>query len=193
MQTQEEIHLINAIQQGDKDSFNHLFNKYYPMLCAYSARFVCIEDAEEVVQDIMVWFWENREMHCIEKSLSAYLFKIVYNRTLNRIVKNEAMQRADTFFYSQMQELCTDCDFYQIKELTQRIEEAIKSLPPSYLEAFKMHRFEHMSYKEIAEILKISHKTVDYRIQQALKILRKELKDYLPILIIFLHKLPREF
>ena len=182
MQTQKEIQLINAIRQGDKGSFDSLFRKYYPMLCAYSSRFVCIEDAEEVVQDVMVWIWENREMQWIEKSLSGYLFKTVYNRTLNRIAKNESSQRAETLFYSRMQELCSNSDFYQVEELTQLIGKAINSLPPTYLEAFKMHRFQQMSYKEIAEKLQVSTKTVDYRIQQALKILRKELKDYLPIL-----------
>ena len=182
MQIQNEFQLINSIRQGDKGSFDRLFRKYYPILCAYSARFVSVEDAQEIVQDVMVWVWENREMYWVEKSLSGYLFKTVYNRTLNQIAKNEATQRAETLFYSQMQELCTDCDFYQIEELTQRIEQAINTLPPSYLEAFKMHRFQQMSYKEIADKLQVSPKTIDYRIQQALKILRKELKDYLPFL-----------
>lgn len=49
-----------------------------------------------------------------------------------------------------------------------------------------MHRFQNKTYQEIAEELNISSKTVDYRIQQALKQLRKELKDYLPLLLFFL-------
>lgn len=62
----------------------------------------------------------------------------------------------------------------------QRIETAIEQLPETYRTAFIIHRFKGMSYKEIAEMYQVSPKTIDYRIQQALKILRKELKDYLP-------------
>ena len=79
-----------------------------------------------------------------------------------------------------------DTDYYQIEELTKRIKEAIDKLPESYRESFVMHRFQNMSYKEIGTQLGISHKTVDYRIQQALKLLRIELKDYLPIILPFL-------
>ena len=79
-----------------------------------------------------------------------------------------------------------DINCYQIAELTQKIEEAISLLPESYQAAFVMHRFKRMSYKDIAELLDVSPKTVDYRIQQALKILRGELKEYLPLVSMML-------
>ena len=79
-----------------------------------------------------------------------------------------------------------DVDFYQIEELTKRIHTTIAELPESYREAFIMHRFRDMSYKEIAQTLNTSTKTVDYRIQQALKLLRKELKEFLSFALIFL-------
>jgi RNA polymerase sigma-70 factor (ECF subfamily) len=66
----------------------------------------------------------------------------------------------------------------QIKNL----EDAIERLPESYKEAFIMNRFKSETYQEIALKLKVSPKTINYRIQQALKTLRKELKDYLPFL-----------
>ena len=97
-----------------------------------------------------------------------------------------ATQRADTRFYEEMQEMLQDMDYYQLEELTSRIEQAVAGLPESYREAFVMHRFKDMSYKEIAEALGVSPKTVDYRIQQALKQLRMDLKDYLPLLLPFL-------
>ena len=71
-------------------------------------------------------------------------------------------------------------DFMLVEELKERIKKAIASLPETYRDAFLLHRFEGKSYKEIAEIFNMSPKTIDYRIQQALKLLRKELGDYLP-------------
>lgn len=184
--TREEILLLSKLQQGDKKAFNALFRKYYPTLCAYAHRFVDLEDAEEIVQDVMLWLWENREILLIESSLSQYLLKMIYHSALNRIAQKEVKYRADTLFYEKNQAMIYDVDFYQIEELTKRIHTAIAALPESYREAFIMHRFKDMSYKEIAELLNISTKTVDYRIQQALKLLRKELKEFLSLALIFL-------
>jgi len=179
----ENNYLLSAIQQGDQKAFDTLFRRYYPTLCAYGHRFVDLEDAEEIVQDSLLWIWENRENLIIETSLSSYLYKMIYRKALNKLAHIDAIQRADTRFYEEMQEMLQDTDIYQIEELTQRIKNAIASLPESYREAFVMHRFRDMSYKEIAEILEVSPKTVDYRIQQALKQLRLDLKDYLPLLL----------
>ncbi len=175
--------LLSAVQRGDQKAFDTLFRRYYPILCAYGQRFVELEDAEEIVEDSLLWIWENRETLVIESSLNSYLFKMVYRRALNKIAHIDATQRADTRFYEEMQEMLQDTDYYQIEELTKRIEDAVAALPESYREAFVMHRFRDMSYKEIAETLGVSPKTIDYRIQQALKQLRTDLKDYLPLLL----------
>ena len=179
----EDTSLLSAIQKGDRSAFDVLFQKYYSVLCTYCYRFVRLEDAEEIVEDSLLWIWENRENLFIETSLSSYLFKMIYRKALNKLAHIDATQRADTRFYEEMQEMLQDTDLYQVEELTQRIKDAIATLPESYREAFVMHRFRDMSYKEIAEILGVSPKTVDYRIQQALKQLRVDLKDYLPLLL----------
>ena len=175
--------LLSAVQRGDQKAFDTLFRRYYPMLCAYGHRFVELEVAEEIVEDSLLWIWENRETLVIESSLNSYLFKMVYRRALNKLAHIDATQRADTRFYEEMQEMLQDTDYYQIEELAKRIEDAVAALPESYREAFVMHRFRDMSYKEIAETLGVSPKTIDYRIQQALKQLRMDLKDYLPLLL----------
>lgn len=182
----EDDCLLSAIQQGDQKAFDTLFRKYYPILCAYGHRFIDLEDAEEIVQDTLLWIWENRETLVIDVQLSSYLFKTIYRRALNKLVRIDSAQRAETRFYEEMQEMMQDTDFYLIEDLTQHIKDAITALPESYREAFVMHRFRNMSYKEIAEKLGVSPKTVDYRIQQALKQLRTDLKDYLPLLLPFL-------
>lgn len=186
LQTTEERFLLSAMQRGDLKAYGVLFRRYYPMLCAYATKFVELKDAEEIVQDVMLWLWENRETQTFETSLSQYLFKTVYHRAINLIVRHQSQLRADTLFYENMQEMLQNTDFYQLEELQKRIREAVDALPPTYREAFVMHRFDNKSYKEIAEILQVSQKTVDYRIQQALKQLRITLKDYLPLILLLL-------
>ena len=183
--TTDDMLLLSALKKGDKNAFDRLFRKYYPVLCAYACRFVKLEDAKEIAQDIMIWLWETRESGPVITSLSSYLFKAVYRRALDHYSRTQLKQRADTHFYEEMQAMLQDTDFYQAEELIKRIKEAIEALPPTYQEAFIMHRFREMSYKEIAAKFNVSPKTIDYRIQQALKILRKELKDYLPLLAMF--------
>jgi RNA polymerase sigma factor (sigma-70 family) len=131
----------------------------------------------------MVWFWENSSMQVIESSPKNYLFKAVKNRCLTLINRNELKQQIVNTLYADWQSQYEDPDFYVVEELTRNIEAALSRLPESYREAFEMNRFQNMTYNEIAQKLNVSSKTVDYRIQQALKLLRVELKDYLPLLM----------
>lgn len=72
-------------------------------------------------------------------------------------------------------------NYLQFEELRSKIEEAINNLPPEIVETFRLSRFEELSYREIADRQGISIKTVEARISKALRILRVELKDYLPM------------
>lgn len=180
--------LLSAMQRGDKKAYGTLFRRYYPMLCTYAKRFVGLEDAEEIVQDVMLWLWENREIQTFNISFSQYLFKAVYHRSINQLTRQQSQLRAETRFYEYMLEMLQDTDFCQTEELKKHICLAIYALPASYQEAFVMHRFENKSHKEIAEILQVSTQTVNYRIQQALKQLRVSLKDYLPFILFLFSK-----
>lgn len=176
-----DVALIQDIRKGDQQAFDILFLKYYPALCAYAKEFVGYDDREEVVQDVMVWLWENREKITIETSPKHYLFRAVKNNCFTWITRNDMKQHVSTVFHQRFS-IMEDPDFYVVEELQKRIEDVLSRLPATYREAFELNRFHNMTYQEIADKLKISSKTVDYRIQQALKILRTELKDYLPLL-----------
>ena len=188
MRSTEETYLLTALSKGEQSAFNSIFRKYYPILCAYGSRLVGLEDAKEIAEETMIWLWEHRESHVIETSLGSYLLKCVYRRALNQIRRNEIKGMADTHFFNEMQEMMQDADFYQFQELSRRIKEAVDALPESYREVFIMHRFQEKTYRERAEQLNIPTKTVDYRMQQALKQLRKDLRDYLPFLVFILTK-----
>lgn len=181
--TEEDFILLTKMRRGDSNAYASLFRKYYPLLCTYCFRFVDKHEVEDIVQDVMTWLWENRKTDTINTSLNSYLYRMVYNQALNRKHHNEIKFRVEHFFQERMEENYRSLDPVHMKELIKRTEEAIKRLPPQYQEAFVMHRFKGKSYKEIAELLQVSPKTVDYRIQQSLKLLRVWLKDYLPLLL----------
>lgn len=183
----KDIDLYMQIKDGNRIAFDTLFKKYYPILCAYARQFVGKEDAEEVVQDIMLWLWESRENQVIEDTLGQYLFRAVKNKCLTLINRSLIKQKVNNILHKEMQYLFDDPDFYIVEELSRKIETAIAALPESYRIAFEKNRFHNKTYQEIAGELGVSTKTIDYRIQQALKLLRVELKDFLPLLIIIIN------
>lgn len=181
-----DIQLFHDMQNGQRKAFDLIFRKYYPILCSFAHHYLSQEDAEEVVQDILLWIWEHRQQLTIDYSLKHYLFRMVHHRCLNRIVQNEAKLKADTAYYEKMLEALHETDVTQVYELGRHIRQAIDELPETYRQAFIMHRFQQLSHKEIAARLNVSHQTVNYRIGQAVKILRARLKDYLPLLLLYL-------
>ena len=121
-------------------------------------------------------------MQTFDTSLKNYLFKSVRNRCLTLTNRNEIKQRIQKKLQVHLEQLYAEPDVYIVEELAGKIETAIMRLPESYREAFELNRFQNMTYNEIAFKLGVSPKTIDYKIQQALKILRHELKEYLPLL-----------
>lgn len=186
-QPSSELVLFESICKGDKKAFDTFFEKYYSSLCAYAVQFVDLYDSEEIVQDVMVWLWENREIIVVESSLVHYIFRAVRNKCINHLNKKKIREQVHLSILNSPRKLVEDPDFYIVEELIRKIEEALQRLPETYREAFVLNRVDGKTYKEIAELLHVSPKTIDYRLQQALKILRVELKDYLPLLIPLLH------
>ena len=131
----------------------------------------------------MIWLWENRCELVVESSLGQYLFKMTYRKVLNHLTRQQIKTKVEAAFYEHTQSMLCEVDYGQLEELSARINEAVAALPDSFRESFVMHRFKDLSYKEIAEVLEVSQQTVAYRIQQALKLLRVSLRDYLPMLV----------
>ena len=173
----DENNLTILLQQGDKDAYKQLFVKYYSPLCEYASQYISDDDSEELVQELMLFLW------VIETSLKSYLFISTKHRCLNAIRKNQYHERIHTQIYEKIKDQFEDPDYYFVNELTENIQKAIENLPETYRETFAMSRFGEKTNVQIAEKLGISVKTVEYRISQALKILRLKLKDYLPLLI----------
>ena len=144
-----------------------------------------VEEIEEIVQDTMMWLWENRCSLMEELTLKTLLFTIVKNKALNRISHFEIRRKVHQEITEKFEKEFDNPDFYLENELFRLYENALKQLPKDYREAYEMNRNHRMTHKEIAEKLNVSPQTVNYRIGQALKLLRIALKDYLPLFILY--------
>ena len=172
-----------GLKAGNERAFDVVYKHYYSGLCAFASQFVSDDESEEIVQDVMMWLWENRQTIASAITLKSLLFTITKNKCLNSISHREVKQRVHEKLYEKFITQFEDPDFYVFDELLEKFNRAIVKLPKDYRKAFEMNRFDELTYKEIAGKLDISEKTIAYRISQALKILRIELKDYLPFLL----------
>lgn len=181
-----EQDVVTAIRQGDERVFETVFRQFYAPLCRYASQFLPdADDAEEEVQAMFLAFWEKRDGLIISISLKSYLFRAVHNRCLNRIkhfaIREEHRQHtlytAEASVESPVQAILGD-------ELSGRVQVAIQKLPEQCRLVFTLSRFEELKYQEIADQLGISIKTVENQIGKALRILRTELSDYLPIILL---------
>lgn len=180
----EDLFLWRLISRGDKKAFGTFFAKYYTILYSYSKYYVFAEDAEEIVQDLMMWLWEKREEFVPSGDMQQYLLRAIKNRCLMVLRKSDCDVHTNDFFLAELDAFYDSTDSCVVNELQNAIDTAIAELPDSYREAFEMNRFQGKTRQAIAEEIGVSIKTVDYRMQQALKILREKLKDYLPLLIL---------
>lgn len=180
--------LIQSLKARDREVFNNIYKYYYSPLHGFLSQYVSLADSEDIIQNTMLWLWDNTQNLIEGMSLKSLLFTIAKNKALNKISHYEVRVRVHQDIYEKFREQFEDPDFYIGSELMQKLEEAINHLPEDYRKAFVMNRFDGFTYNEIAEKLGVSPKTVSYRITQALKILRHDLKDYLPLLLWLLLK-----
>ncbi|MEI8113571.1 MAG: RNA polymerase sigma-70 factor [Bacteroidia bacterium] len=190
MDLTEDNQLYLKFSAGDERAFQTLFRKYYPAMCNFARQFLNDSElAEETVQDLFVKIWEKRENLNIQTSVKHYFFRSVRNHCLNQLQHDKIKkQYSGRMLETAHQEINPD-DFYLEVDLVQRIEKSINSLPPKRQEIFRLSREQGLKYKEIAETLNISVKTVEAQMGLALKYLREELKDFsthfLTLLLIF--------
>jgi RNA polymerase sigma-70 factor, ECF subfamily len=180
-----EESLFVHIKCGDKKAFESLFRSYFSHLCAFANTYIGDLDAsQDLVQEFLFHIWQKKEDLPADVPVRGYLFKAVQNRCLNLLKHNKIKERHKDFTLQQFKENLYGDDGQEVNELHEKIRQTIDRLPPERRKVFVLHRYEDLKYKEIAEKLNISIKTVENQIGKALSFLREELKDYLPILVL---------
>ena len=177
---------FQSMREGDKVAFEMIFNCYYPILYAYAGRYVEKDDAEDVVQTVMVDFWERRRTLSPDLQFSPYLVRAVYYRCMTCITHGQARKRTEARYWELVPDaIGIDNDSFEKENLISRLMDALGRLPEDWREVIILHKFGSMSYAEIAEKLQITTKSVDYRMQKAMSALRLLLKDS-PVLLLLL-------
>ncbi len=169
----DDILLLKQIREGSEQAFRYLFEAYFTPLCRFVHLYLSEKEIiEELVLDIFVYIWENRDNLQIQLSFKAYLFQSARNKAFNVLrqeKKNVSINEIDS------DALETNATSLEDEELYRLIQEAVFALPEKCKEVFQLSRNENLSNQEIANKLNISVKTVEAQITKALK----RIKDFL--------------
>ena len=177
--------MSNTKESHDAEFFETAFNKYYERVVLYIYHY-CKDwsAAENIAQDTYLTFWENIAKVDAGRIPLPYLLFVAKNKTLNYLNREIVGNKYKNHIKNQEQLLSSKALESSIvtsvffKEIELLVHKSMEEMPPKTKEFFYMSRFKCMKNEEIAQIQGVSVKTVEYRIMSALRILRKNLKDF---------------
>lgn len=185
----DSTEIVRKIKSGDQSAFENLYRSFYPKLSYFSGQYLLDADAaKNIAQDVFTELWEKRATLQNDTNIQAWLFSVTKNKSLKQISKERSKQKYTDYVKIRQLDISYqslagfNTDNFAFEELQQKVELALAKLSLPVRAVFEKSRFEDKKNREIAEELGISIKTVEAHISKALKLLRIELKDYLPLL-----------
>ncbi len=183
----DEALLVRELSRGNLIAFNALFRCYSARLYRFAYGYLrSAPECEELVQDVFTKIWEKKADLKEELSFKSYLFTIAFN-----LIRKHFRTRIYTAEYLKSR-VNVDLDLQTTEKIAyeftlQYIHDLVDRLPEKRREIFVRSRFEGQNIKEIADELKISHKTVENQLTAALKFLRENLrKENITVLLVCL-------
>jgi RNA polymerase sigma-70 factor (ECF subfamily) len=175
-----DLELWQKVRLGDQEAFAIIFKKYYQQLYRFAGRLTYdTPAAENIVQDLFVILWTQREKLTIKSALKAYLYTAVKNRALTYIKRTPHAIFSEKMAQYEQGVVQSPEDKYLKKELYTTVHQAIARLPEKCRLVYMMKRYDNLRHSEIAETLNISANTVKTQLQRALKSLEKQLTPFL--------------
>jgi len=174
--------LVDRLRAGDRDAFELIFRSHYAKLADYAHTLVRSRDvAEDVVQEVFVALWTQRERLSSPDNLTGYLYRSVRNRGLNQIRHQRMVLQwqARQAMEDGGEAPAADREAER-SEIDQAVKRAVATLSPRCREVFELSRDRGLTYPQIAETLGISIKTVETLMGRALKAVRERLASLRP-------------
>jgi len=167
----DDKELLLRLKNGDKNAFEEIFKKYYSSMVFFALNYLNDKDlSESIIQEVFVKLWEKRSLLEI-RSLKGYLVVTVRNRCHNELKRQGVIRN-----YAKRKDL-NDEEWpeFSEQEYLKKIYSVIEELPPARKKILKLKLLDGLKYKEIAQKLSISPKTVEVQMGKALKYLRERL------------------
>ena len=175
-------HLQVQIEQSNQKAFEDLYRMFFPRLYNFAMLYVHKKEAaEEIVNDIMVKIWEKRITVCIIENLETYLFTAVRNHSLNYLQKYSHYHIAVEPETGLAEVISINDPEKELewKEISFKLNMAVEQLPEQCRTVFRLIKEEGFKYRQVAEILSISPRTVETQLFRAIKKLSAVVSIYL--------------
>jgi RNA polymerase sigma-70 factor (ECF subfamily) len=174
-----EIVLLQ-LADGNPIAFEELYNYYYPRLFHFSKSFLKLVDGiDDIIQEVFLKIWQNRKRIKTADTFNAFIFTITRNLLLNelrnRLNNHKMKEKVGKLAISIEYSFIEQSEYQEIKE---KVERAIDELPFRQKEIFTLSRIQGYSHKEIAEILNITTKTVEFHLAKSVVMLRRRLMNF---------------
>ena len=191
-----DVSLLDQIKEGNREAFNNLFRYYYPRVMAYTAAMVEQEVAEDIVQDVFLYVWENRRKLYAGEGFHSYLFQSAYTRCLDHLKKQQSVgkyslhvEEAYLKEYNELFKVESSVmeDLYS-KDFYKRLYDLLEQLPAQRREVFILTYINGMKAKDVATQTQIPQRTVESHIYLTLKYLKGKMskKDFYLLYILLL-------
>ena len=181
--------LIPLLLSGDEATFEGVYKYFIRPLHVYAISILRDDDtAKGMVQNVFLKLWERRERLELSGSIKAYLYGAVYNECLNNLRHQKIKVNHQQHVMHTTKDNGEEGTGMELLDLKEKLQQAMNELPEKCRTVFQLSRFEDLKYKEIADQMGISIKTVENQMGKALKTLRLKLVDYLPLIIWFISR-----
>ncbi len=181
---QDEKHLLERFREGDEWALDWLFETYYGYLFKIACSILSDPDlAKDCVQEVFVRFWQKRGELEVKTTLKGYLQRSTVNECLGQMRKRKLPVSPEEASLRLPDPAASAQQTLEMESLNELVQVAINRLPEQCRLIFRMSRLQELSYREIAEQLAISPKTVENQIGKALQQLRAELGPWLKLLL----------
>jgi RNA polymerase sigma-70 factor (ECF subfamily) len=181
--------LMQEIKADNMFAFDVLYKRYCKRVYKFGYSILkSREESENLMQDVFLNLWENRNKVEKNSSIKSYVFTITYNSSIS-IIRRKAKESQFIEYLKSQQEITVEPVNIELEytELTNKLDEILQALPHRQKEIYLLHRVKGLKYSEIAESLNISVNTVENHMSRALKSIREKLGNYSLIALLFWH------
>ena len=167
---------ISSLKKGDSKGYQFLVTSYHQKLCVYANSLTNDSDlAEDIVQNVFMSIWKNRNKLKDQFVVKSYLYKSVYNEFIDQYRKKKAVLTLEKKHIDALTYIVEEEDEKSLEKLISIVKKEIDKLPPKCKQTFLLSKEEGLTNLEISEYLNISIKSVEAHITKAFSVLRKSI------------------
>lgn len=197
MYLENRRNIINPFEINSEINFSVFYNRYWQRFVRYAFYYVNdLPTAEDMTHDALLYYWENKQKLPADTDVLGYILQSVKNKCLNYLkhiqveieYSKNCTELYDWEIVTRIQTL-EDESYSTIfsEDIIKIVMESLSGLPEQTRNIFVLNRLEYKSRKEIAAILGVSQQKVDYHVNKANDYLFQKLKDYIPLVLLFLN------